>query len=128
MERHGRGVISRENGHFTTWYLGHFSTRQGCYFVSKFRACSSCVHFDTRHASNFPFPPFLGFLSLGLLVSLFLGFSVSWLCVSWFLGFLGFWVSWFLGFWISWFLGLLVSRFLAFLLWEFLVWVLNVTL
>ena len=120
MERHGRGVISRENCHFTTWYLGHFSTRQGCYFVSKFRACSSCVHFDTRHASNFPFPPFLGLLSwvswfLCFLVSLFLGFASLGFWVSWISGFLGFSVSGFLGFWVSWFLGFSLSCFGSFL-------------
>ena len=115
--------------------------RQGCYFVSTFRACSHCLHFATRHGSHFLFHWFLGFLvsgSLGFSVSWFLGSLASaslgfW--VSWFLGllvsrFLGFSVPWllrllvsgFLGFWVSWF-----ARFPAFLLSEFLVFVLNVT-
>ena len=75
--------------------------RQGCYFVSTFRACSHCLHFATRHGSHFLFHWFLGFLVSGSL-----GFSVSW--------FLGSLASASLGFWVSWFLGLLVSRFLAF--------------
>ena len=64
--------------------------------TSKFRACSRCVHFATRHGSNFLFPRFLGFLvsgSLGFWVSWFLGLLVP--------RFLGFWVSWFLGFSLS---------------------------
>ena len=88
----GGHFSTRENCHFTTRYLGHFSTRQGSFLNAPgLLACSRCVHFATRHGSNF----------LGLLVSRFLGFSVSWrlrLLVS---GFLGFWVSWFLGFSLS---------------------------
>ena len=82
----------RENGHFTTQYLDHFSMRQGSFLNAPgLLACSRCVHFATRHGSNFLFP-------LGLLVSWFLGFLALRLLVC---GFLGFWVSWFLGFSLS---------------------------
>ena len=82
----------RENGHFTTQYLDHFSMRQGSFLNAPgLLAYSRCVHFATRHGSNFLFP-------LGLLVSRFLGFSVSWLLRLLVSGFLGLLVSASLGF------------------------------
>ena len=103
----GRGVISqREKIVIFQRARGHFSMRQGCYFVSNFRACSRCFILQRAMVLTFCSPSFWVSWFLGFLVSGSLGFRVSW--------FLGFWVSWFLGFLVSQFLGLLVSGFLGF--------------
>ena len=90
------------------WKGGHFSTRQGCYSVSKF--CAFIL--QRAMVLSFCSPGFWGSWFLGLLVSGLLGFWVSW--------FLGFLVSRSLGFcffcfWVSWFIGFSLSCFWSFL-------------
>ena len=108
----------RENGHFTTRYLGIFRPFFNAPRVisQRARAVTPCLNF-VRSFCNVPWfylsvPPVSGVL--GLLVSWFLGFWVSWFLGFLVSPFLGLLVSVFFCFWVSWFIGFLVSRFLSF--------------